>query len=75
MSYAAAHEAENRQVLTEFTKIPKSLIPVIPLGDTRPDCHELEASTELLTTLMLRYHALDRRPDPKELIRPGFCAS
>jgi NitT/TauT family transport system substrate-binding protein len=73
--YAAAHPAENRQVLTEFTKIPKRLIPVRPLGDPKPDCQELAASAELLTTLMLRYHALDKRPDLKELIRPGFCAS
>jgi NitT/TauT family transport system substrate-binding protein len=75
LAYAAEHQAEARHTLTEFTKIPKSLIPTIPLGDSTPNCRELEASTEFLTGLMLRYGVLDKRPDLGELIRPGFCRS
>jgi hypothetical protein len=45
----------------------------MPIGNPRPDCEELKASSEVLGALMVEYGALDREPDLAELIRPGFC--
>jgi NitT/TauT family transport system substrate-binding protein len=73
MDYAASHEQETRQTLGEYTELPKKLIPQIPIGGRLPDCEELEASSKLLSGLMVRYDALPRQPDLGELIRPGFC--
>jgi NitT/TauT family transport system substrate-binding protein len=73
MMYAAEHERETRATIGEFTKLPKELIPAIPIGNRRPDCQELETSSDVLARLMVEYGALDRAPDLEELIRPGFC--
>jgi NitT/TauT family transport system substrate-binding protein len=73
MMYAAEHERETRATIGEFTKLPKDLIPAIPIGNRRPDCQELETSSEVLAGLMVEYGALHRAPDLEELIRPGFC--
>jgi NitT/TauT family transport system substrate-binding protein len=73
MDYAATHEQEVRQTLPEYTELPKPLISKIPIGERRPDCRELEASSKVLAGLMVKYGALDKQPDLGELIRPGFC--
>jgi NitT/TauT family transport system substrate-binding protein len=73
MQYAAAHVPETRRAIAEYSEVPDELVPAIPIGDRRPDCAELEASSELLAGLMVRYRALEREPDLGELIRPGFC--
>jgi NitT/TauT family transport system substrate-binding protein len=73
MIYAAEHERETRATLAEFTELPRDLIPIIPIGNRRPDCQELMTSSEVLARLMVEYDALDRAPDLDELIRPGFC--
>jgi NitT/TauT family transport system substrate-binding protein len=73
MLYAAEHERETRATIGTYTKLPKELLPVIPVGNRRPDCKELAVSSELLGRLMVEYGALDREPDLRELIRPGFC--
>jgi NitT/TauT family transport system substrate-binding protein len=73
MIYAAEHEQQTRATIGEFTKLPKDLIPVIPIGSRRPDCEELAASSEVLAGLMVRYGVLEREPDLQALIRPGFC--
>ena len=75
MLYSAAHEAEARATLSSFTKLPKDLIPTIPLGSRPPNCTELTASTEFLARAMQRYGALESSPDVARLIRPGFCDS
>jgi NitT/TauT family transport system substrate-binding protein len=73
MEYAATHEDEMRRTIGEYTELPKELLPAIPIGERRPDCEELEKSSEVLAGLMVEYDALDREPDLDELIRPGFC--
>jgi NitT/TauT family transport system substrate-binding protein len=73
MMYAAEHEHETRESIAEFTELPDELIPNLPIGNRRPDCHELETSSELLGELMVEYGALEREPDLDDLIRPGFC--
>lgn len=73
MVYAAEHEREARATIAKYAKLPKDLIPAIPLGNRRPDCRELVTSSELLARLMVRFGALEREPDLGELIRPGFC--
>jgi NitT/TauT family transport system substrate-binding protein len=73
MIYAAEHERETRATLAEFTELPRDLIPIIPIGNRRPDCQELKTSAVVLAELMVEYDALDRAPDLEELIRPGFC--
>jgi NitT/TauT family transport system substrate-binding protein len=75
MVYAAEHEQETRETIGEYTELPNELIPAIPIGNRRPDCEELNASSEVLAGLMVRYGALEREPDLDELIRPGFCAN
>jgi NitT/TauT family transport system substrate-binding protein len=74
MLYAASHEAEMRQTVAGFTKLPAGLARTIPIGDRRPDCNELRASAAFLAQAMTRYGALDKSPDLGALIRPGFCA-
>jgi NitT/TauT family transport system substrate-binding protein len=73
MLYAAAHESETRETVGEFSQLPRELVSAIPIGDRRPDCAQLRASSEALVELMVRYDQLDREPDLDELIRPGFC--
>jgi NitT/TauT family transport system substrate-binding protein len=73
MLYAAGHEQETRATIGEYTELPKDLLPALPPLNRRPDCEELETSSELLGRLMVRYGALDREPKLAELIRPGFC--
>jgi NitT/TauT family transport system substrate-binding protein len=73
MEYAATHEEEVRKTLGEYTELPKELIPDIPIGERRPDCEELSASSDVLSGLMVKYGALEEKPDLDELIRPGFC--
>jgi NitT/TauT family transport system substrate-binding protein len=73
MVYAAEHERETRKAITEFTELPDELAAEVPLGNRRPDCTELETSSEVLGGLMVEYGALERAPDLDELIRPGFC--
>jgi NitT/TauT family transport system substrate-binding protein len=73
MEYSATHDAENREQLAEYTELPKDLIPKIPIGERRPDCEELETSSDLLADVMVKFDALERKPDMGELIRPGFC--
>jgi NitT/TauT family transport system substrate-binding protein len=73
MLYAAEHEQETRTTIGEFTELPEELIRAVPIGNPRPDCRELETSSEVLAELMVAYGALDREPNLDELIRPGFC--
>jgi NitT/TauT family transport system substrate-binding protein len=73
MVYAAEHERETRATIGEFTELPDELLAAIPIGNRRPDCEELETSSEVLGGLMVEYEALDREPDLHQLIRPGFC--
>jgi NitT/TauT family transport system substrate-binding protein len=73
MIYAAEHERETRATLAEFTELPSDLIPIVPIGNRRPDCQEFETSAVVLAELMVEYDGLDRAPDLEELIRPGFC--
>jgi ABC-type nitrate/sulfonate/bicarbonate transport system substrate-binding protein len=73
MLYAAEHEQETRETIGEFTELPKDLLPALPPLNRRPDCEELELSSDALAGLMVKYDALDREPDLDELIRPGFC--
>jgi hypothetical protein len=73
MLYSATHDKENRQTLTEYTELPKAIIPTIPIGERRPNCEELESSSKLLAGLMVRFGVIDKSPDFGELIRPGFC--
>jgi NitT/TauT family transport system substrate-binding protein len=73
MIYAAEHEQQTRAMIGEYTELQGELISAIPIGNRRPDCAELETSSEVLAGLMVRYGALEREPDLDELIRPGFC--
>jgi NitT/TauT family transport system substrate-binding protein len=73
MEYAAEHELQTREAIGEFTELPEEVVRAVPVGNRRPDCQELETSSELLGDLMVRYGALEREPDLGELIRPGFC--
>jgi NitT/TauT family transport system substrate-binding protein len=73
MIYAAEHERETRETIGEYTELPKELLPAIPIGNRRPNCGELVASSEVLGRLMVRYGALAREPNLYQLIRPGFC--
>jgi NitT/TauT family transport system substrate-binding protein len=73
MLYAAGHERETRATIGGYTELPEELLPALPPLNRRPDCEELETSSELLGRLMVRYGALDREPKLAELIRPGFC--
>jgi NitT/TauT family transport system substrate-binding protein len=73
MIYAAEHEQQTRATIGEYTELPKELVSAVPIGDRRPDCAELETSSEVLSRLMVRYGVLDRGPDLEALIRPGFC--
>jgi NitT/TauT family transport system substrate-binding protein len=73
MVYSGAHLAEARATLSDFTKIPKPLIPTIPIGDRPPNCPELAASTHFLAQAMVKYGALEKAPDVDHLVRPGFC--
>jgi ABC-type nitrate/sulfonate/bicarbonate transport system substrate-binding protein len=73
MEYAAEHEQETRAAIGEFTELPENVVRAVPIGNRRPDCRELETSSELLGELMVRYGALQREPTVGELVRPGFC--
>jgi NitT/TauT family transport system substrate-binding protein len=73
MIYAAEHEQQTRATIGDYSELPSELISAIPIGNRRPDCEELETSSEVLAGLMVRYGLLDREPDLDELIRPGFC--
>lgn len=75
MVYSGAHLAEARATLSDFTEIPKPLIPTIPLGDRPPNCPELAASTRFLAQAMVKYGALEKAPDVDQVVRPGFCDS
>jgi NitT/TauT family transport system substrate-binding protein len=74
MLYAAGHERETRATIARSTELPEDLVAAIPIGNPRPDCAELEASSAVLAGLMVDYGALERAPDLDELIRPGFCS-
>jgi NitT/TauT family transport system substrate-binding protein len=73
MLYAARHERETRAAIAEFTALPEDLAGAIPIGNPKPDCAELMASTAVLAGLMVDYGALERVPDLDNLMRPGFC--
>jgi NitT/TauT family transport system substrate-binding protein len=75
MEYSATHDAELRQTLLEYTKVPKPLVSKVPLGPRAPDCKELVATSKFLAALMVRYGALTRSPDFATFIRPGFCGA
>jgi NitT/TauT family transport system substrate-binding protein len=75
MLYAADHERETRATIARFTELPRDLVAEIPIGNPKPDCAELETSTAVLAELMVDYGALERAPDPEELIRRGFCST
>ncbi len=73
MRYAADHEQETRVAAGELAGLPPDVIDSLPSINRRPDCEELEVSSELLVGLMIEYGVLDREPDLGELLRPGFC--
>ena len=73
MEYSDTHDADNRKQLAKYTQLPKKIIPTITIGERIPDCNEFEASSKLLIDVMVKFNALDKRPDLGELIRPGFC--
>jgi NitT/TauT family transport system substrate-binding protein len=73
MEYSDTHDAANRQQLAKYTELPKDVIPTIPIGERIPDCEEFEASSKILIDVMVKFDAIEERPDLEELIRPGFC--
>jgi NitT/TauT family transport system substrate-binding protein len=73
MLYAAGHERETRAAVGALVEMPENVIDALPPINRRPDCEELEVSSELMGDLMVEYGALERAPDLQALIRPGFC--
>jgi NitT/TauT family transport system substrate-binding protein len=73
MLYAAGHERETRDAVGAIVELPEDVIEALPPINRRPDCAELEVSSELMADLMVEYGAIERAPDLDSLIRPGFC--
>jgi NitT/TauT family transport system substrate-binding protein len=73
MDYAEAHDAEMRQTIGEYAKLPKPILSKIPIGVRKPACDELRPSSETLARYMVKYGALEKMPNLDELIRPDFC--
>jgi NitT/TauT family transport system substrate-binding protein len=73
MLYAAEHEPETRKAVGSLVELPANVIDALPPINRRPDCEELQVSSELMADLMVEYGALERPPDLEALIRPGFC--
>jgi NitT/TauT family transport system substrate-binding protein len=73
MLYAADHPQETREAVGELVGLSEDVIGALPPINRRPDCEELEVSSELIAGLMVKYRALERAPDLDALIRPGFC--